>query len=101
MAMSQTFEHDSGEPVSKSLVDSAREKFGLATVAVGAAVPLALNSADTVKVATKALTFVAKNPKIALGIVAVGAVCYGVHRLTQPGTKIKKTDECFEYERSK
>jgi hypothetical protein len=97
--MSSTYDHDSGEPLNEGFL--ARNAGTIAAAAAAtAAVPVLLNSADTVKVATKLFSFIGKNPKVALGIAAVGAVCYGIHRLTEPGTKIKKTDEGFEYERS-
>ena len=97
--MSRTYDHESGEAVDEGFLANNAGKIAAATVAA-AAVPLALNSADTVKVATKVLSFIGKNPKVALGIAAIAGTCYVVHRFTQPGTKFKKNEEGFEYERS-
>lgn len=97
--MSRTYDHESGEAVGEGFLAKNAGKIAAATAAV-AAVPVVLNSADTVKVATKVLSFIGKNPKVALGIAAIAGTCYAVHRLTEPGTKFKKTEEGFEYERS-
>lgn len=95
--MSRTYDHATGNAVDEGLIARNAGKIALAA----AAVPAVLNSADTVKLAGKVLTFIGKNPKVALGIAAVAGVCYVVHRATEPGTKIKKTGDGFEYERSK
>ncbi|WP_150594785.1 hypothetical protein [Pseudomonas fluorescens] len=97
--MSRTYDHESGEAVDEGFLAKNAGKIA-AAVAATAAVPVVMNSADTVKVAGKILTFIGKNPKVALGVAAFGVVCYGIHRLTEPGTKIKKTEDGFEYERS-
>lgn len=99
--MSRTYDHATGDEVDRGLLARNAGKVALAAAATAAAVPAVLNSADTVKVVGKVLTFVGKNPKVALGIAAIAGVCYVVHRATEPGTKIKKTEDGFEYERSK
>lgn len=99
--MGQTFDNATGEPVNKSLINIKPAKAAMIATAAGLAIPAVLNSGDVVKVVGKVLTFVGKNPKLAIGLAAIGAVCYGIHRFTEPGTKVKKTADGFEYERSK
>ncbi|MCU7217568.1 hypothetical protein [Pseudomonas sp. VE 196-7] len=97
--MTRTYDHESGEAVDEGFLTKNAGKFAAAALAT-TAVPMAMNSADIVKVAGKILTFIGKNPKVALGVGALGVFCYGIHRVTEPGTKIKKTEDGFEYERS-
>lgn len=99
--MNRTYDHATGDEVDKGLVARSAGKVALAAAATAAAVPAVLNSADTVKLVGKVLTFIGKNPKVALGVAAIAGICYVVHRATEPGTKIKKTGDGLEYERSK
>lgn len=99
--MGKTYDHATGDAVEQGLIARSAGKVALAAAATAAAVPAVLNSADTLKLAGKVLTFIGKNPKVALGVAAVAGVCYAVHRVTEPGTKFKKTGDGFEYERSK
>jgi predicted secreted protein len=96
--VSRTYDHDSGEAVDEDFL--AKNAGKIAATVAAATVPVVLNSPDAVKVATKILSFIGKNPKVALGFAAIAGSCYVVHRLTEPGTKFKKNEEGFEYERS-
>ncbi len=94
--MSELIDHATGKPV------VSKQQVAYAIAGAGVVATISSNKdaiAAAAKVAVKAMAFLAKNPKVGLGIVAIGAVTYGVHRLTKKGTKIKVSSEGFDYER--
>jgi hypothetical protein len=90
--MAETFDNDTGRP------------FEYGTLALGAgSVALVFRviaeNKEVIEKAGKALFEFAKaNPKVTLGLAAVGGVSYCVYRLTRPGTTI--TFGKFKYERA-
>lgn len=89
--MSETFDNSTGRPI------------GVGVIAVGstlvmAARELAQHKEMLGKIGSGAFELVKANPKVALGIAAVGGVGYCVYRLTRPGTVISCGS--FKYERT-